>query len=575
MLLDATAQPDRLQEVGLRKWENEHWAIFWKGFLFTAGRPAGTPTIEYLARRLMVSELRELCHALRGVFGLFAFDKRVQTWQIAADNAGLYRIYHNDRSVGTSFLEMLAATSMSAEDLDPAAVVSYLTCGYVFGADTLAGGIKKLRADQVLELDGGTGTPRLAQKALAEPTTDATTTVSEYFANLATAVRGRRLSVDATGGFDTRLIIGLLHHHHVEFEMAVSSQSHSSDKIIAEKMAKMLHHQFVATGHDIQNLEEDLFATFCDADGQADLRHFHRNRQNVLQRRNRGIEVLAHGGGGEVFRDYFYVHDFPSYGSSSSNFDRFYDLRFASVRVPEQHLGRAYQPLVVACRNQTIRHFEKYRGDTNNVSFKRAAYFLRAPEFFGPFFSSYINLGVEVIAPFLDHDVALTGIHLSPWQGFYNRWHRAMITRYNPALAALPTSEGYTASARTSHLARDLWSYSVVQASRVGKKIGQRTLGKTLFHRVGALAADAPGYADHLRQTNEFATAVDRLKSAGILATGLDPSELREAHIGRILTLGLLLGYLEALPDSAPGLLANAGRGTVASLRVGSAGSAG
>jgi hypothetical protein len=161
-------------------------------------------------------------------------------------------------------------------------------------------------------------------------------------------------------------------------------------------------------------------------------------------------------------------------------------------------------------------------------------------------------LNVEVVAPFLDHANSMAGISLPPWQGFYNRWHRAMITRYNPALAALPTSEGYTASSQARHLARDVWAYGAVQASRVGKKLSQRGLGKTLFHRVGALAADAPGYTDQLRRTSHFTTAVDRLKSAGIFAADLDPAELREAHIGRVLTLGMLLGHLDAVPRPAP-----------------------
>ena len=259
MLLDATARPEFLQDVGLKRWESQRWVILWKGFVFTAGKGAGAPTIAHLAEQLAtIADLRRLTQTLRGVFGLFLYDRLHQVWEIAVDNAGLYRVYYDEGRVGTSFLEMIAAASRSRRDLDPGAVVSYLTCGCVFGADTLISSIKKLRADQVLELGGAASKPRLAQKVLAEPATDATATVCEYFAHLATAVRGRRLSVDATGGFDTRLIICLLHHHGVEFEMAVSGQEDSSDKFIAEKIAGMLQHEFVVTGHDIEHLEQDL-----------------------------------------------------------------------------------------------------------------------------------------------------------------------------------------------------------------------------------------------------------------------------------------------------------------------------
>lgn len=545
MLIGDTTEPDRLREVGLNRWEDERWAILWKGFVFSAGRVAGQPTVQDLADRLEHDRLHVLAATLRGVFGLFVYDKRDRTWQVTTDNAGLYRIYHDDHVIGTSFLELLAATNRSADDLAPDAVVSYMTSGYVFGAGTVVAGVMKLRGDQVLEVGPGTPVVRVERKGVSEPALDATATVEAYFADLATAVRSRRLSVDATGGFDTRLNICLLHHHGVPFEMAVSSGPDSDDKLIAERISRMLRHEFVATGHDIDRLDEELAATFRDADGQSDLRHFHRNRQNVLKRRERGIEVMVHGGGGEVFRDYFYVQDFPRYGSRTSNFQRYYDLRIATVRVPEQHLGPAYRPRLAASRESVIRQFEQYRGETNNLSFNRVAYFLRAPEFFGPFFSSYINLGVEVVAPFLDHDNALAGMRVAPWQGFYNRWHRAMITRHDPALAALPTSEGYTASSQFRYLTRDLWAYGRSQASRVGKKVGQRVLGKTLFHRVGLHASDAPDYTRRLRRTRQFATAVEHLKAVGVLAHDLEPDGLREAHIGRVLTLGMLVGHLE------------------------------
>lgn len=547
MLIDATTRPDHLEELGLHRWENGTWAILWKGFVFSAGQRAGPPTIAHLAEQLAGRNLASLAQSLRGVFALFVFDKRALTWRILVDNGGLYRVYHDARGAGSSFLEMTRARSCSAADLDPTAVMSYLASGYVFGPATIVRGIRKLRADQVLVLAGDTpAPPRIEPKRLVPAAdVDAATVVERYFADLAHAVQGRRLSVDATGGFDTRLNLCLLHACGASFEMAVSSAPDSPDKRIAERIAGLLRHEFVATGHDIEHLEEELPATFADADGQADLRHFHRNRQNVLGRRARGIETLVHGGGGEVFRDYFFAHDFPFYGTRRTNFERYYDLRIATVRWPEQYFGPAYRPLIAAAREASLRQFADWQAERNHLSCNRVAYFLRAPEFFGPFFSSYVDLGVEVVAPFLDYDVAMAGMRLSPWQGFYNRWHRAELTRHNPELAALPTSEGYSASNEIRHLPADLFAYGLAQASRVGKKLGQRALGKTLFHRVGALASDAPGYAERLRQTPAFVAAVERLKRAEVLAPELVPDDLREAHCGRVLTLGMLLGHFE------------------------------
>ena len=112
--------------------------------------------------------------------------------------------------------------------------------------------------------------------------------------------------------------------------------------------------------------------------------------------------------------------------------------------------------------------------------------------------------------------------------------------------------------------------HGVVQVSRVAKKVGQRVLGKTLFHRVGAFAADAPDYGDRLRRTSHFTIAVDHLKSTGVLAADLDPGELRETHIGRVLTFGMLLAHLDAGPDIHARPTAT-GRGIASPASVGSA----
>jgi hypothetical protein len=120
-----------------------------------------------------------------------------------------------------------------------------------------------------------------------------------------------------------------------------------------------------------------------------------------------------------------------------------------------------------------------------------------------------------------------------------------MLTQYCPALAALPTAEGFSASSEWRHVVGDLWSFGSAQASRAAKKVTQRLLGKASFHKVGAFAADAPGYMARLRGTGAFATACERLVEAGILRPDLPREQIRDVHVGRLLTIGMLLGQLD------------------------------
>ena len=91
-------------------------------------------------------------------------------------------------------------------------------------------------------------------------------------------------------------------------------------------------------------------------------------------------------------------------------------------------------------------------------------------------------------------------------------------------------------------LVGNLIGYAGTQLRRGAKKLSQKTLGRALFHKAGAWAADAPGFLDQLRASRHFRQALDRLKLAGILAPAVQPGEIRDIHVGRVLAMGMLIG---------------------------------
>ena len=120
-----------------------------------------------------------------------------------------------------------------------------------------------------------------------------------------------------------------------------------------------------------------------------------------------------------------------------------------------------------------------------------------------------------------------------------------MLTAHCPSLAALPTSDGYTASSAWRDLPRNIAGYTVTQARRGAKKLSQKITGKSRFHAAGAFVADAPDFYARLRGTRQFKAAMEQLQAAGILAADLDPATMRDLHVGRMMTMGLLLRHLD------------------------------
>lgn len=549
MLLDGFTPYAGVQKKGLNWWTNERFAIGWKGHLYLPGLQAGTASVAELAERLTARPLPQVAAELAGVFGLFVHDQMRGDWQASSDNAGLYRIFHDERGLGTSFLELLADRGRDSSAIRPRAILEYLSYGAWFGPDSPADGVRRLAYDEVLVLTPGQP-PQLVRKDVLAPPNDGTEHVLGHFDDLAQSLKHASTSVDATAGYDSRVIVSLLAQRGVDFEAAVSGYPGTDDVEIGRRIAETLRRPFFASHHDESTLEADLPALFEAGDGLTDLRRFHRDYQNARRRLERGVEVIVHGNGGELFKDQYAYQDFPFYGRSRANLEKYYSLRVVPISVPASYLTLSAQSMLAEIRPRALALMKKLVRRTNNETYNSLWYFLRSGDHVGQFYSNYINAGLNVAAPYLDFRIAHVGMRLPPWQTVFTRWHRSVITRACPEIAGIPTSDGYTASSDWRYLPRNIAGYAFTQLRRAAKKASQKLLGKAMFHRAGAFAADAPGFVARLRASGLFAQAVRRLQAADILSPDLQPSAVRDIHVGRIMTMGMLLAHLDqANPD--------------------------
>ena len=338
MLLNGSTPPARQRETGLNWWTNDRFAIGWKGHLYVPGQPAGPASITQLAARLTTTPLTQVVAEVAGVFGLFVHDQIRGDWQVSSDNAGLYRIFHDERGLGTSFLELLADRDMDASAISPRAILEFLSYGAWLGPESPASGVRRLAHDELLVL-APAQRPHLMAKALVAPRDDDTDQVLAHFDGLARSLEHSSVSVDVTAGYDSRVIVSLLAQRAVDFEAAVSGYPGADDVEIGRTIADTLRRPFFASHHDESTLEEDLPALFRAGDGLTDLRRFHRDYQNAKGRIARGVDVIVHGNGGELFKDQYSYQDFPFYGRSHSNLEKYYSLRVVPISVPPSYLN--------------------------------------------------------------------------------------------------------------------------------------------------------------------------------------------------------------------------------------------
>jgi hypothetical protein len=225
------------------------------------------------------------------------------------------------------------------------------------------------------------------------------------------------------------------------------------------------------------------------------------------------------------------------------NFDRFYSLRVAPVAFPVEYVHPQLRSALIAEKKRVMTLLNDQATRKPHESYNRAAYFIRAPEFFGQIFSAYINNGLRVVAPFLDREMVEAAFRQSAWAGFFELWHRRMLKRYNPVLAALSTDAGYSATIDARYLARDMVLYLAHIGLRTANKVSQKLLGKG-FHKVGAFIADSQEYESTLRASEAFHNSLNELKRLQIIDDGVYPAQIRFAFVGRIITVGFWLEEL-------------------------------
>jgi hypothetical protein len=547
MLIEIDTTPPTLGEPGLRWWSGETFVIGWKGHFGFDDHEAGPSSVAALASALETAPLASLCGRTLGVFGLFVWDRRRCSWQAVCDNAGLYKVFHDDVRFGTDFLQLARERKSRAAEADPAALLEYVTHGGIFGGRTFLPLVRELGAQEILHLTrSAVGTPavQIVTKDLREPDSIEPEFLIDYFDQLAASLKGLRVSLDVTGGFDSRLIAALLSRYGLPFEAAMSGEPDSPDVLLAREVAGALGVPFFATHQDLDRLEAELPQIVLDGGGLTDVYKFHRDRQIALGRLARGIEVFLHGGAGALYKDFFVHHEFPLYGRRKASLERFYDLRVAPIGLPAALLAPTGQELARELRARTLRCFARHRAATNNETYDRVSFFVRVPEDYGHQLSSYINLGLPVIAPLAEHRNAVRVIKLSAWARFMHGYHRQLITRYHPHLARLPTTDGYSASSAARELPANLIGYGRNELRRLISKTSQRLLGRRLLAKPGADRINAAGFVDRLRATPQFEGALALFKERGILAPAARAEQVRDLHVGRVLTAGMSLAQL-------------------------------
>jgi len=219
----------------------------------------------------------------------------------------LYQVFfHVSYSIKrTSFIELVKYSLPTKGDLDFSSIIEFIITGQIFCSNTFFNSIKNIKANEILVIDSKRISSRIKKLENIYEKDMSTDDFLKEMKKIAFSLKNKKISIDLTGGIDSRLLTLILQNNGLQFETAISGYHGHPDIEISKEISKILGLQHYITYHHVnsETIFKELKETFIYYDGLTDIIEKHRLYKFFEDRKSRGIEVSISGGGGELYKD--------------------------------------------------------------------------------------------------------------------------------------------------------------------------------------------------------------------------------------------------------------------------------
>ncbi|HEY5046453.1 MAG TPA: hypothetical protein VII49_00345 [Rhizomicrobium sp.] len=537
MLLTPGTALDTAADGNWQRMETAGHAAIWCGFLFVRGWKAGRDSVEQLLRTLQQAGAPEALAQAKGSFAILVHEKDTKQTFCSVDPFGLMRLFVGGNCVSDDLFALVRQIGHDEDRLDRVAIASFLRFGFYGLGRTVDRRIRSLAGDRILLLSPGSDSTEIAK---ARPSAGADFDWDLYVRDVITAIDGERVSLDLTGGYDTRLLAAsLVGRTRAVVECATSGQDGNEDRRGATRIAQILSFPHFEMQHRVGGLEGRLPTLLRLTNGQSAILTYDSIFQFTVARSERGATLSFSGVGGELWKDIFWLQDFP-FLSGRPALDRFYRLRIEPRAQPTAHLSQEFLGAYAAAGVEWREAMQSRFGALGRT----AAYdsiigYLRIPAITGPTVSASVHCGVPTFFPLLDSDGVKASMAMRKRERLFSRWQRRTIHRKAPELSPPRTTDGLSARVGAAALG-DLPFYAANKTARLAQKIVQK-LGLPDLIR---LSLDDPHTLETGKNLAAATHAFQRLREVKILAATAEPQALGRIAFDRLLTAGLTIAEI-------------------------------
>ncbi len=514
--------------------------VNYNGFIYTNNSQNEENSIKEILFHLKKNKPIDF-NIIKGIFLLYIKNKINGDTYVFTDNSGMYKSYIYENVISSSFLELVDYLNIAISDLDYKSINEFLHLGFVHSNNTFIHSIKKINFSEVIEWKNAE--KNIFHKNLIKIEDDnIEISFEDHFDNFSNVLKQKNISIDLTGGIDSRLICALLDYRNLDFEVAISGVKGNQDIEIAKKVSSLLNKKFYVTYHSTNNLSDSkIYEIFNITDAQIDVLNYHRNIQFNDDKKSRGVNFQISGMAGELYKDYWWLQDFPLYRKRKSNIEKLYILRIESISFPHEIMGRKVYDHSIKFKNKSIDNLKHYNMDYNTQTYDKIYYYFKMQTVGSTYLTIPTNNYAISYAPLMEKEIVRIGYNLDRFNRFYSNFHREQITRVNHEISQIITTEGMSCSNYLTAKLNDLPKYLINKQKRLVKQIFRKIRQKTYFQE-NPTNYKIFGIVKKMDLINKQEST---LKHFGILNEGVRLENLKSEHIGRFLTVGIFINNLK------------------------------
>lgn len=441
----------------------------------------------------------------------------------------------DDGTVYSSFLNCLNDRKFTTEDLNMSAVSEFLIYGQLHGEDTFLERVTKSFTHQRYQFD--------CEKGLIESTIDSINPLQKrpfsslkndqkrflsFFEDRADHLRGKKISIDLTGGIDSRLIASVLYALDVKYDAMFSMISGDENELkIVQHLCNTLNVDLHIIREESLMDEKEFEALYELSDGIWNPLKIRSLAKAQSWRKGQNYDLVITGVAGELYKDFFWQQDFPFYTSKKHHFERLNRLRMYPSMIAEKWIGEKLREEYTTFQKKFISGLKSHKKQLNTQTYDQIYYNIRVKETssaLSKMSSSYL----PVYSPLLDPELLRIGYNLKRRHRFFNNFHRSVITYCTPEIASVPTTEGeISVSMNGSDLFRDVFKY--------GANKSKTLLSKLTDKRITPINSENK----HKKLSAIIERSIKNLKQVGILSKEApeSASSYPDGIVGRLLLL--------------------------------------